>query len=159
MRNTIRHVANWQEENKWKLEKFHDLIHLLKHITMFRNPSNYNIEGGKRNHKLLSKRPYRTVRKYALFFSDHVAKRVPENLILKRIQQQSKSSVIQTINHQKQLQGQIEGSQFQISYQMPNQPHAGKLSFHNYQEHDPRLFDYRLEQFVFDEQSKVVFYT
>ena len=131
---------------------------------MFGNPNNYNTEGGEQNHKFLIKKPARTARKYAPFFSDQVAKRVSENLILKCIQQQSQSPMSQIKGYQaNNHKTNLKGSRFKISYQMPHQPHvqflSGKLNFHFYQEHMPGLFDYLLEHFVPDEHSKVICYT
>ncbi len=91
---------------------------------MFGNPNNYNTEGGEQNHKCLAKKPARMAEKYAPFFSDQVAKRVSENLILKRIQQQSQSPMIAITGHQgNNHKTKLKGSRLKISYQMPHQPH------------------------------------
>jgi hypothetical protein len=68
----------------WKLNKFHELLHIVRCIGMFGLPENWIASHGKRHHKDDCKRPAATAQKRHERFTKQVAERLVDQMVIEK---------------------------------------------------------------------------
>jgi len=66
------------DSNKWKLQKFHDILHVSRNMQMFGCPQNWDASPGEHNLIEFAKRPARRTQKRQSCFMEQVAQRLHE---------------------------------------------------------------------------------
>jgi len=75
---SIKKYIPRNEKNKWKLQKFHDILHVLRDMHMFGCPQNWDASPGEHNLIEFAKRPARRTQKRHSCFMEQVAQRLHE---------------------------------------------------------------------------------
>ena len=75
---SIKKYIPRSEKNKWKLQKFHDILHVSHNMHMFGCPQNWDASPGEHNLIEFAKRPARRTQKHHPCFMEQVAQRLHE---------------------------------------------------------------------------------
>jgi len=78
MLSEIKKYIPHTESNGWKLQKFHDMLHISRDMQMFGCPQNWDASPGEHNLIDFAKCPARRTQKRHLCFMDQVAQRLNE---------------------------------------------------------------------------------
>ena len=74
MLESIKNYIPRTVKNGWKLQKFHDIVHITRDMQMFGCPQNWDASPGEHNLIDFAKRPARRTQKRHLSFTEQVAK-------------------------------------------------------------------------------------
>jgi hypothetical protein len=84
MLETVKEKVPRNIRNGWKLQKFHDLLHVSRDMSMFGNPQNWDASPGEHNLIDFAKRPARRTQKRHSTFMLQVTDRLQENAVLEK---------------------------------------------------------------------------
>jgi len=73
------------EKNGWKIQKFHDMLHVSHDMYQFGNPQNWDASPGEHNLIYFAKRPARRTQKRNATFTMQVTQRLQETAVLSKV--------------------------------------------------------------------------
>jgi len=84
MMNRIKTYAPRQDKNGWRLQKFHDLLHIVRDIENYGSPNNVDAAPNENNLIDLAKRPSRRAHKKKEVFVSQVSKQLRESDLIQK---------------------------------------------------------------------------
>jgi len=84
MLNTVKNKVPRMVRNGWKLQKFHDFLHISRDMYEFGSPANWDASPGEHNLIDLAKRPARRTQKRNETFTMQVTNRLQESSVLSK---------------------------------------------------------------------------
>ena len=84
MMEQIKKYAPRKDKNGWRLQKFHDLLHVVRDIENFGSPNNIDAAPNENNLIDFAKRPGRRAHKKREVFVSQVSKRLRESDLIRK---------------------------------------------------------------------------
>ena len=84
MMSEIKENAPREDKNGWRLQKFHDLLHVVRDIDNFGSPNNVDASPNEKNLKNFAKRPARRAHKKKEIFVSQVSHRLRESDLIRK---------------------------------------------------------------------------
>ena len=97
MMTEIKKNAPREDKNGWRLQKFHDLLHIVRDIENYGSPNNVDAAPNENNLIAFAKRPGRRAHKKQEVFVSQVSKRLRESDLLKK----GYNALMMTLEHNK----------------------------------------------------------